>query len=108
MTAMGPANLNAFYLFSDDLTQSQLVGSSWEACLRNLQSTPILFEGTEILNASDKLLNPDSRQHRTFLANPAETGLPLIQTLCAQPASAEFGQGLNNSVGMGTVMDLDA
>ncbi|KAJ5137271.1 hypothetical protein N7526_003504 [Penicillium atrosanguineum] len=35
----------AFYLFSDDLTQAQLVASSWEACLHNLRSTPNHLRG---------------------------------------------------------------
>ncbi|CBF83381.1 hypothetical protein AN3114.2 [Aspergillus nidulans FGSC A4] len=97
----GPAQLPAYYLFNDDLTHARLVASSWEACLRNLQSSPVVFEGKQILNASDK---PQTQQCQNVLGTtPAETGLPLLQTLTAQPASV----GLNNSVELGTGMDID-
>ncbi|KAL4921912.1 hypothetical protein BDW62DRAFT_173642 [Aspergillus aurantiobrunneus] len=103
----GPAQMPAFYLFNDDLTQGQLVASSWESCLRNLQSSPVMFEGTEILNASDKPPSPASSQTQSVLGTSSgETGLPLLQTLIAQPSSA--GGGLNGNVGLGTGMDIDA
>ncbi|KAF9883664.1 hypothetical protein FE257_003098 [Aspergillus nanangensis] len=35
-----------FFLFNDELTQAQLVGSTWETCVHNLRSNPIMFEGT--------------------------------------------------------------
>ena len=40
-----------FYLFKEDLSEGQLVGSEWEKCLANLQRSPIAFEGTETLKA---------------------------------------------------------
>ena len=40
-----------FYLFREDLSEGQLVGSDWEKCLANLQRSPIAFEGTETLKA---------------------------------------------------------
>ncbi|KAL4870955.1 hypothetical protein BDV12DRAFT_164984 [Aspergillus spectabilis] len=102
----GPAQMPAFYLFNDDLTQGRLVASSWESCLRNLQSFPVMFEGTEILDASDKPLSSALKQNQNVLGtNPAEPGLPLLQTLCAQPVNAGFGS--NGSVGLGTGMDID-
>ncbi|KAL4749946.1 hypothetical protein BDW72DRAFT_177130 [Aspergillus terricola var. indicus] len=95
------AQLPAFYLFNDDLTHAQLVASSWEACVRNLQSSPVVFEGKQVLNASDK---PPTLQCQNVLGTiPAETGLPLLQTLTAQPVSV----GLNNSAELGTGMDID-
>ncbi|KAL6240032.1 hypothetical protein BDW75DRAFT_1339 [Aspergillus navahoensis] len=97
----GPAQMLAFYLFNEDLTCAQLVASSWEACLRNLQSSPVVFEGTQILNASDK--SPTLQSQNVLGKIPAETGLPLLQTLTAQPASV----GLNNGVELGTGMDID-
>ncbi|KAL4908002.1 hypothetical protein BDW74DRAFT_148392 [Aspergillus multicolor] len=97
----GPAQLLAFYLFNDDLTQGQLVASSWEGCLCNLQSSPIVFEGTQILNASDK--SPTLQGQNVLGTNPAETGLPLLQTMTAQPASV----GLTNGMELGTGMDID-
>jgi hypothetical protein len=48
------ANSPAYFLFSDDLDQARLVGSTWETCVQNLQSSPILFEGAETLQAKDK------------------------------------------------------
>ncbi|RAK98298.1 uncharacterized protein BO80DRAFT_166084 [Aspergillus ibericus CBS 121593] len=110
-TPMGLANTSAFYLFNDDLTQAQLVGSTWEACLMNLRSSPIVFEGTQILNAADRPLQNGmtSMGAQNILgANPADSGLPLLQTLCAQPMNLGNGMGLNNSVGMGTGMEIDA
>ncbi|CRG85878.1 hypothetical protein PISL3812_02882 [Talaromyces islandicus] len=43
-----------FYLFEDDMTKSRLVGSTVDICLRNLQSTPIEFEGSDILQAFER------------------------------------------------------
>ncbi|GAQ36666.1 hypothetical protein AtubIFM61612_000718 [Aspergillus tubingensis] len=111
MTPMGVSPTPAFYLFNDDLTQGQLVGSTWEACLMNLRSSPIVFEGTKILNAADRPLNNGmaSMGAQNLLgANPVDSGLPLLQTLCAQPMHHGNGMGLNNSVGMGTGMEIDA
>ena len=78
MTPMGVSPTPAFYLFNDDLTQGQLVGSTWEACLMNLRSSPIVFEGTQILNAADRPLNNGmaSMGARNLLgANPVDSGL---------------------------------
>lgn len=98
----GPAQMPAFYLFNDDLAQGQLVASSWEACLRNLQTSPVLFEGTKILNASDR---PSSCGQNVLGVNPVETGLPLLQTLTSQPSNA--GVGSNDGMVQGTGMDID-
>ncbi|KAL5043780.1 hypothetical protein BDW71DRAFT_187356 [Aspergillus fruticulosus] len=96
-----PAQVAAFYLFNDDLTHAQLVASSWEACLRNLQSSPVVFEGTQILNASDK--SPTLQSQNVLGTIPAESGLPLLQTLTTQPTSV----GLSNGVELGMGMDVD-
>jgi hypothetical protein len=48
-----------FYLFSDDLVEGRLVGRNWEACLNNLRSQPIAFEGEEVLRA-ERTPGPDS------------------------------------------------
>ncbi|PLB41622.1 uncharacterized protein BDW47DRAFT_122660 [Aspergillus candidus] len=91
---LGLGTTPAFYLFNDDLTQAQLVGSSWEAAVRHLSASPITFEGTQILGASDRPLADAPHDQNLLGANPAEP--PLLQTMCAQPAS------------LGTGMDLDA
>ncbi|KAB8259196.1 hypothetical protein BDV32DRAFT_60770 [Aspergillus pseudonomiae] len=109
VTPFGPANSNAFFLFNDDLTQAQLVASAWDSCIQNLRSNPIVFEGTQILNAAHRSVNSASLQTQNILgANPANAGLPLLQTLSAQPVSNGVSVGLNGGVGMGTGMDIDA
>ena len=40
-----------YYLFQEDLSEGQLVGLDWVTCLRNLQRSPIAFEGTATLKA---------------------------------------------------------
>ncbi|KAE8350654.1 hypothetical protein BDV28DRAFT_35107 [Aspergillus coremiiformis] len=109
VTPFGQATSTAFYLFNDDLTQAQLVGSAWETCIQNLRSNPIIFEGTQILNASHRTVNTGSHQIQNILgANPVDAGLPLLQTLSAQPVSNGASVGMNGSVGMGVGMDIDA
>lgn len=44
-----------YFLFSDDLDQARLVGSSWDVCVRNLRENPVVFEGAEVLVAADKV-----------------------------------------------------
>ncbi|RDW86836.1 uncharacterized protein DSM5745_03478 [Aspergillus mulundensis] len=102
----GPAQMPAFFLFNDDLTQGQLVASSWESCLHNLQSSPVVFEGTQILNASDK--SPTLQGQNILGTNPIEAGLPqaglpLLQSMTAQPATV----GVTNGMELGTGMDID-
>lgn len=40
-----------FYLFKDDLSQGQLVSRDWHTCLSNLQVSPPIMEGQEVLQA---------------------------------------------------------
>jgi hypothetical protein len=85
----------AFYLFTEDLTQAQLVASSWEACIQNLRSTPITFEGAAPLAATDR---PDA-QPTSF--NNVDTGVPLLQqALSNQPPPALDGQSGGVDMGM--------
>ena len=42
---------HGFFLFKEDLSEGRLVGSSWEACLANLQCSPLVFESEETLKA---------------------------------------------------------
>ncbi|KAF7590122.1 hypothetical protein BBP40_003235 [Aspergillus hancockii] len=109
VTPFGPANSPAFFLFNDDLTQAQLVAISWDTCIQNLQSNPIIFEGTQILNAAHRSVANGSLQTQSLLgANPTDTGLPLLQTLSAQPVSSSASIEMNSNIGMGTGMDIDA
>ncbi len=43
--------VGGYYLFKEDLSEGQLVGSDWEKCVANLQRSPIAFEGIETLKA---------------------------------------------------------
>lgn len=43
-----------FFLFKEDLTEGQLVGSTVDNCLQNLRSAPINFEGSDVLRASER------------------------------------------------------
>ncbi|KAI9928914.1 hypothetical protein ASPWEDRAFT_105294 [Aspergillus wentii DTO 134E9] len=108
MTFTGPSNTLAFYLFSDDLIQGQLVGSTWEACLQNLRSSPITFEGAQVLRAADKPLDGPCENGSVLGSNPMETGVPLLQSLSAYPTSNFGGVGMNGGVGTGTGMEIDS
>lgn len=96
VTASSPA----FYLFNEDLTQGQLVASSWEACLHNLRCTPIAFEGSAPLRAA--VLSNSQPTANPFTA--VEGGVPLLQQALAShsqlPTSIDAGAGLNGGVGM--------
>lgn len=49
-----------YFLFSDDLDQARLVGSSWDVCVRNLRENPVVFEGGEVLVAADRAVSMQS------------------------------------------------
>ncbi|EAW21295.1 uncharacterized protein NFIA_064590 [Aspergillus fischeri NRRL 181] len=108
ITPAGPAIAPAFYLFSEDLSQAQLVASSWEQCVHNLRSVPVIFEQNQVLNAADRQYNNNSSGPGVLgLNTTTEPGLPLLQMMCAQPVSSDMCAGLNNSVGMATGMEID-
>lgn len=95
----------AFYLFNEDLTQGQLVASSWDACLYNLRSTPPLFEGPAPLAAAGR-----SQSATNPFATAAESGVPLLhQALSSHSHSPscgmDAGAGLNGGVEMGMEID---
>ncbi|KAJ5749190.1 uncharacterized protein N7511_010886 [Penicillium nucicola] len=85
----------AFYLFTEDLTQGQLVASSWESCIQNLRSTPIIFEGAAPLSATDR----HNAQTTPFRM---ETGVPLLQQAISNHSHAP---GLSGGVEMGMEID---
>ncbi|KAJ5684095.1 uncharacterized protein N7477_000440 [Penicillium maclennaniae] len=93
----------AFYLFSDDLTQAQLVASSWEACLHNLRSTPIIFEGSSPLVASSRSNSPPA----VTAFGAVDGGVPLLHRAISNnaPSSLGTGMGLNEGVEMGMEID---
>lgn len=110
VTPLGLASGPAFYLFNDELTQAQLVGSSWETSVQNLRANPIMFEGTQVLNASDRPSDAAAAVASPNLLgmNPVDAGLPLLQTLSAKPSIDRIGVGLSGGVGMGNGMEIDA
>ncbi|KAJ5174642.1 uncharacterized protein N7482_000519 [Penicillium canariense] len=95
----------AFYLFNEDLTQAQLVASSWEACLQNLRCTPLVFEGAAPLTAAGRA-QPAANPFSTILA----PGIPLLQQALSShshspTSSMEVGAELNGGVDMGMEID---
>ena len=100
VTFAGTAN-TAYYLFSEDLDQGRLVGSTWETCVKNLQSSPVLFEGPEVLRAADKR-SDDMNNAAPLGTNAMEAGVPLLQSLSAQPGLGELNGGV------GTGMEIDS
>ncbi|KAJ5467671.1 hypothetical protein N7475_005423 [Penicillium sp. IBT 31633x] len=89
----------AFYLFSEDLTQGQLVASSWEACLQNLRNSPIIFEGATPLVAA----NRSNTQPTPF--NAMDTGVPLLQQALSSHPQAQRFDGLSGGAEMGMEID---
>lgn len=102
LVAATPVNAPSpvFYLFNEDLSQAQLVASSWEACLHNLRCTPIIFEGSAPMVAAARSSTPPAANAFTV----AEGGVPLLQQALSQdsqlPTSMDLGAGLNEGVGM--------
>ncbi|OQE86191.1 hypothetical protein PENNAL_c0021G04367 [Penicillium nalgiovense] len=90
----------AFYLFTEDLTQGQLVASSWEPCLQNLRSSPIIFEGPTPLGATDQ----PSAQPISF--NSMNTGVPLLQQALSNNPQASSLDELSG--GAETGMEIDS
>lgn len=89
----------AFYLFSEDLTQGQLVASSWEACLQNLRSSPIIFEGVALLGAADR----PNTQPISF--NAMDTSVPLLQQALSNNPQASSLDELSGGAEMGMEID---
>ncbi|KAJ9213925.1 hypothetical protein DTO166G4_4536 [Paecilomyces variotii] len=100
------AGASSFYLFSDDLAQGQLVGSNWETCLQNLRSTPITFEGNEVLRAMEKTPDRLVESKATPINGFAWHGIPQASPAGGVGFGNENG-GLNGGAGMGTGMDMD-
>ncbi|KAJ5692840.1 hypothetical protein N7462_002263 [Penicillium macrosclerotiorum] len=95
----------AFYLFNEDLTQAQLVASSWETCLHNLRCTPLVFEGATPLAAASRP-QPAANPFSTIV----EPGVPLLQQALSSHSHSpitgiDTGVELNGGVGMGMEID---
>jgi hypothetical protein len=98
---------SCFFLFKDDLTEAQLVGLTLDNCLRNLQSNPIQFDGTEILRASER--SPErtiSPEQMNFVVG---NGIPIARISKEDLCCAEKVNPSNDtamSVGMDMEVDL--
>jgi hypothetical protein len=60
-----------FYLFSENLLEGRLVSRTWERCLDNLRSQPIVFEGDQTL-AAERTPGPDTEVKQTS-SQPSST-----------------------------------
>lgn len=96
-----------FFLFKEDLTEAQLVGSTIDNCLQNLRLTPIQFEGSDILRAAER--SPE----RTFRNDQANcvvgNGIPIARISKDNAVPNDEKDVLNNDAAMsiGTDMDVD-
>ncbi|OKL60406.1 hypothetical protein UA08_04003 [Talaromyces atroroseus] len=100
-----------FFLFKEDLTEGQLVASTLDNCLQNLRSTPVQFEGTDILRASDRsperVLAPERNDQVNSLVG---NGIPVASISKEDHAVINGGKtSLSNGMvmSMGTDMDID-
>lgn len=98
-------SFRAFYLFTEDLSQAQLVASSWDSCLQNLRSAPMVFEGAQIMRAADRAFDQPPAA-----LTPVETGSqPLMQFISAPDFANNECVNLNAGiVAVGSGMDIDA
>ncbi|KAI9811749.1 MAG: hypothetical protein M1827_005294 [Pycnora praestabilis] len=51
-----------FFLFQEDLMEGRFVGETWDRCLTNIQSLPMVFDGAETLKAT-RILGLDSSRN---------------------------------------------
>ncbi|KAJ5760690.1 hypothetical protein N7520_007846 [Penicillium odoratum] len=93
----------AFYLFNEDLTQAQLVASSWESCLRNLRNTPIIFEGAPIVASSRSNTPPSADPF-----NNGEIGVPLLQQALSTHSHTPSAMGAEPNEGVDMGMEIDS
>lgn len=98
---------SCFFLFKDDLTEAQLVGLTLDNCLRNLQSHPIQFDGTEILCATER--SPErtiSPEQMNFVVENGISIAPISKEdlCCAEKVDPSNDTGM--SVGMDMEVDL--
>jgi hypothetical protein len=92
-----------FFLFKEDLTEAQLVGSTLDNCLRNIRSTPIQFEGFEILRASER--SPERTIFPDQVNCVVENGIPIARISREDREKVKLNNDMVMS--MGTDMDVD-
>lgn len=92
-----------FFLFKEDLTEAQLVGSTLDNCLRNIRSTPIQFEGFEVLRASERTPEPTIDPARVDCV--VGNGIPIARISKEDREKVHLNDDMVMS--MGTDMDVD-
>ena len=92
-----------FFLFKEDLTEAQLVGSTLDNCLRNIRSTPIRFEGFEVLRASER--SPERTVVPDQINCVVGNGIPIARISKEDREKANPNNDMVMS--MGTDMDVD-
>jgi hypothetical protein len=99
-----------FFLFKEDLTEAQLVGTTWDRCLQNLRSVPIHFEGSEILRASERsperLFEDEGIPVNCVVGN----GIPIARISKENHAVVDTNGVLGDDMvtGSGMAMELDS
>ncbi|KAL1980173.1 hypothetical protein VTN96DRAFT_4501 [Rasamsonia emersonii] len=97
-----------FYLFKEDLTEAQLVGSTWDLCLQNLRSVPIRFEGTEILKAAERSPERVTGDKGVPVNCVVGNGIPIARVSKEDRVIVAANGDLSDEMVMGTGMDLDS
>ena len=97
-----------FFLFKEDLSEGRLVGSNWDICLVNLQSTPMAFEGAEALRAAETpniQAAVDVMGSAEVLSTDPMTLRPGEDKMTVAPTPADMLEDMTE--GQDTRMDLD-
>ncbi|KIW53104.1 hypothetical protein PV05_08700 [Exophiala xenobiotica] len=82
-----------FFLFSEDLLEGKLVGRTWETCLQNLRSQPIVFECEEVLRA-ERTPGPEASAGQLPQRNLMENWADYNRLNSPQPIAAT-GSGMD-------------
>lgn len=103
----GTASRTHFLLFQEDLNEARLVSSSWEGCLQNLQSVPIVFEGATVLRAAER--SPERLLSESGNSSNAISGdaNPVRRVLQEDSVIASQKSELDDNMTMGTDMRMD-
>jgi len=75
------SSATCFYLFQEDLNEARLVSSNWDRCLQNLRSVPVVFEGADILKASER--SPERMFHEPSIPpnSVVGNGIPIARVV---------------------------
>ncbi|OCT49084.1 hypothetical protein CLCR_05035 [Cladophialophora carrionii] len=79
-----------FFLFTESLLEGKLVGRTWETCLQNLRSQPMVFEGDEVLRA-ERTPGPEAVQPQHPQRSDVEHGADYHRFESPQPVAVPGG-----------------